>query len=147
MAIGDKTDGPICITYELLASVTAANSPPTLATDGLELNAIRDAVNSIPEVCSVAIVSTAGSGTMSCSARLWGYLPAASSWIPAGVGTAAAKGMLNDGDSIGEVSADKIAHSEPVDLIAHFSRLYLEITAIAGTATAVTGYVTVAGVS
>ncbi len=45
--------------------------------------------------------------------------------------------MINVAAALAETSADKIRHAEPLYTPSHFSRLYLEITAIGGTATAI----------
>ena len=73
---------------------------------------------------------------MTCTATLWVY--AGGKWGKAGIGaTSATKGLLNGGNTIDEVTADIICHFEEVDYLAHFERVYVEITAIGGTATAV----------
>ncbi len=95
-----------------------------------------------PTAASVIVASTAGSDTMTVTLRLWGYSSAAASWSPVGVGTAAGKGVLNAGAAIAETSADKIAHAEPLTLPTHFDRAYCQVTAIGGTATAVSVWLT-----
>lgn len=58
-------------------------------------------------------------------------------WFPLGTNsTAASKGLLNEGNAIGETSADAIVHAEIINNLHHFDRVYLEVTAIGGTATA-----------
>lgn len=145
MALGDVTtiEGDL-IAIELLASATATNSAPASATAGLSMDAVLGAFGGkIPDDISLVVTSTAGSGTMTVTLRLWqkfGTLgsQANGTWCPAGVGTDAGKGVLNAGSAIGEVSADLIRHCEPVFLSAHAQRLYVEITAIGGTNTAIT---------
>lgn len=146
MAKGDISTIGDWTAIELLASVTAANSPPSAETHGLSTDQVKAAFGGkIPDDLSVLILSTAGSGTMTCTASLWagsGVLGGLTSgWGKPGLGaTSSVKGLINAGSTIDEVSADKIWHAEPVGYIAHFSRVYLEITAIAGTLTAVTGF-------
>ena len=147
MALGDVNDYGILTTVEGLASATATNGPPTLVTDGLEVNALN--VNGrIPRTLSVNVYNTAGTGALSVTLRIWGYNPKAAAdsavnggWSPLGTGSGALKGVLNQGLAIPEdasIGADMIAHTEALDLPGHFTRLYMEITAIAGTNTAVT---------
>jgi hypothetical protein len=143
MALGDIT--PIgngeTKAIELLASATATNSPPSGSSAGIAWNDIVGGFGFSPEALTLAIASTAGSGTMTATFKLWGYIPMASGkWLPLGPGGDTTKGTINDGTAIGETSADSIVHCEPVDLAGHFQRLYLEITAIGGTATAVTAW-------
>lgn len=144
MAIGDVTTiipGELA-KIELLASVTATNGAPSGGSAGLECNALR-IFGRIPSTVAIEIVSTAGSGTMTATYRLWGY--GGTNWFPLGnSATATTKGVLNSGNADGEVAADLIRHLEPVNYPAFCTRLYLEITAIGGTSTAVTGFVRVA---
>jgi hypothetical protein len=139
MALGTVTTSGDYITIELLASATAGNSPPSGASAGLAVSAIADANQfGIPRNVSLILASTAGSDTMTVSARLWGY--DGTRWLPVGTGGDGTKGMLNGGATIGETGSNTIRHVEPLDLLEHFSRLYLELVTIGGTSTAVTGY-------
>jgi len=64
-------------------------------------------------------------------------------WFPLGTSsTDADKGKLNEGNAMGETAADQISHSEPVLNLHHLDRVYLEITAIGGTATAIDAWLT-----
>lgn len=135
MALGDVTQtiaGQSCM-VELLASVTAANNPPSGSTAGLEINALN-VYGAVPTTARFGVVSTAGSGTMTCALRLWGYV--GGKWVVLKV--------LNGGSNIAETGTDSIAYSEEVTTIHVCARLFLEVTAIAGTATAVTGYAWIA---
>lgn len=140
MAIGGITTVGDQTRIELMASVTAGNGAPSGAAAGLSIDAIKAAFGGkIPDALTLQIVSTAGSGVMTCTASLWVY--SAGQWGKPGVGaTSSVKGLINEGNTIDEVSADLINHYEEIHLLAHFERVYLEITAIAGTSTAVTGY-------
>ena len=144
MAIGDITSIGNWTAIELLASVTAENSPPSSLTSGVAVDQIVSAFGGIiPDDLTLLLVSTAGSATMSCSARLWmkfgtlAGLTVIGAWAPAGVGTGAAKGLINAGASIDETGVDMLRHAEPVGLVAHAERVFIEITAIGGTDTAV----------
>lgn len=143
MALGDITDNGISKEIELLASATGTNSPPSGAAAGIAINDAR-LYGKNPDRARLIIYSTAGSGTMTATFRLWGYSAAGSVWVPVGTGTGAAKGTVNAGAAIDETGTDAIRHSELVELWGHFDRLYLEITAIGGTATAVTAQLLIA---
>lgn len=119
-------------TIELLASAIAANGAPSGASAGISANAIqyRDAIR-------VGVHSTAGSGVMTVALRLWQY--SGDIWFVAQALAADPATPFTAG-TIPETSADSISYSEWVYGLAGAARLYLEIVAIAGTATAVTGY-------
>jgi hypothetical protein len=143
MAIGATTTNGDQVSIELLASATATNGVPSGDSAGLSAQDILAAFGGVmPPVLSLSLTSTAGSATMTVTARVWVQLNGAAAtkvWVPYGPGTAAFKGMLNDGAPINETSADLLRHVERLPLPGHFLRIYLEITAIGGTSTAVTG--------
>jgi len=112
---------------KLLDEVTATNSAPTAATDGVSLHNNDEAI--------LMVASTAGSGTMTVTVKLWAYSTAISEWMPLGIGPN--NGVINGGNALAESSADAIAHTEPIDGLFAFDRLYAEVTAIGGTATAI----------
>ena len=117
---------------KLLDGATATSSAPTAATDGKDLGAktFDDAI--------LFLASTAGSGTMSCSVKIWLYHAVPAVWAPAGThATDATRGIMNEGNSIGEVAADLLRHTERIDGLLHFDRIYAQVTAIGGTATAI----------
>ena len=120
----------------LLASATATNSPPTLASDGVSL--ATSAIRGDRGLCLVQ--STAGSGTMTVTIRLWGYSAVPAAWAPLGYGADATKGVINDGAALGETGTNLIQHAELIDGLENFDRLYAEITAIGGTSTAISCY-------
>jgi hypothetical protein len=140
MALGTVTDSSDGLrrSIELLASAVAANSPPASAGAGIATQDIFNAFGRVPSCMELVLYSTAGSGTMSVSARLWVYSESASKWLPLGSGSDSTKGMLNEGNSIGESTADGLLHCETVANLGNFARIYLELTAISGTSTAVT---------
>jgi len=122
----------------VFTGATATNSPPTAATDGVDLGQMR-----YPNEVVCMIHSTAGSNTMTVTCKAWAYNPATTTWYPLGTdATAANKGLLNEGNAIAEGPiADKIRHVEIVSGLRGFSRFYVEITLIpstGGTATAIT---------
>lgn len=131
MALGDKTDTikNESFVVELLASATATNGAPSGASAGIDANLLRVG-GQLPTSIRVGVKSTAGSGTMTVTLKLWLY--AGGAWFVAQA--------LNGGSAIAETGTDTINFSEAVSVVQGASRLYLEIAAIAGTATAVTGY-------
>ncbi len=138
MAVGDVTDLGKVAAIQLLAAATATNGPPTAITHGVEINELIKQFS--PRRGIITVASTAGSDTMSCTLRAWGYGGMSGTWIPPGIGTGSAKGLLNAGASIGETGTDMIRHAEPVEDIMFFRRVYLEIVAIGGTATALSAW-------
>lgn len=118
MAYGDRN-------INLLTGATASAVPSSLtdATLGVAL----------PFSCDQAVIcvrSTAGSDVMDALLILWGYQPELGRWY--------SLGALNDGDAIPEDATDVIAHAEGVAGLRAFSRLYCQISALGGTATAIT---------
>lgn len=140
MALGDITDYPDGTTKSLvvLASATAANGAPSGAAAGIAIHEISNLFNFMPSEVGLLVYSTAGSGTMTCSIRVWAYHPGPGDWFPLGTGADGTKGLINAGSTIGETASDKIRHLETLTLpgIAG-SRLYFEIVSIGGTGTAV----------
>lgn len=122
---------------QLLTDATATNSAPSGALAGVGLADFRGL-----DTVALMVNSTAGSGTMTVTLKLWVYSEANSTWMPAGTdATAANKGLLNGGNAIPEgPNADSITHTEIIANLRHYDRAYLEITAIGGTATAVSAY-------
>ena len=123
--------------YRLLDPATATNSPPSGSSAGLDLSTYGGAFAKI-ELAELEVYSTAGSDTMTVTLRLWGYDATADVWFPVGTGADATKGVLNNGAAIGETGSNTIRHTEPLYDLHVYSRLYLEITAIGGTATSIT---------
>lgn len=144
MATGDDFfDTQAYRATKLLDQVTATNGAPSAATAGVAMKDFNRPYVASREA-SVVVVSTAGSGTMTVTIKMWGYLAAASRWVPLGKNsTAATKGILNDGNAIAETGTDSIGHAEPLLFAGHFDRIYAEVTAIGGTDTAITVWLVV----
>lgn len=118
--------------FLILEAATATNSPPSGSSAGADLSDIdNDNLGAKYEAASASVVvySSAGSATMSCTLRLWGYDSQSAKWYPLG--------YLNSGNSIAELSADSIRWAEKVDDLFDWDRLYVEVTAIGGTDTAI----------
>lgn len=98
------------------------------------------------DIATIFVRSTAGSATMSVTIRLWGYavLGGVGAWYPIGPGITGSadstRGVLNNGQAIGEIASDKIAHSEQLYGLTQYDRIYAEIVAIGGTSTAITAW-------
>lgn len=144
MALGDITVFGWNLSIELLASRTTTNNPPSAATDGIDLNSLRPAAGRpVSTTGGIYLYSTAGSGTMTVQGRVWGYVSGPNKWFPLGSGADADKGKLNEAvagtfTTIGETTSDQLLHVEPIRNLGLLHRLYLEITSIGGTSTAVT---------
>lgn len=140
MALGDKTTtvSGESFVVEILASATAANGIPSGATAGIATNDLKlDSGAKVPAAIRAGVKSTAGSGTMTVTLRLWGY--AGGAWYRLH-DFAASSAAPQTAVAIAETSADAIQYTEYVPGISGCARIYLEIVAIAGTATAVTGF-------
>jgi hypothetical protein len=137
MALGAVTDTipGQSFAVELLASAVATNGIPTAAA-GISTNDLK-ILNQVPNKIRVGVRTTAGSGTMTVTLRVW--LRAAGFWFRAH-DFAASSAAPQTAIAIAETSADAIQYSEEVSGIAGADRIYLEIVAIAGSSTAVTGY-------
>ena len=124
-ALGDVAttlSGQSC-TIQLLLSATATSAIPT-TTAGILLPAT---LGYQPDHVRVGVRSTAGSDTMTASVRPW--IRAGGIWYCA----SAAVDLI-------ETSADSIQTSFVVGDLAGADRLYLQITAIGGTATAIEAF-------
>lgn len=140
MAIGTVTTytGDAVKAVVLLSGATATNSPPSGASAGLAISDISNLFNFMPNEIGLLVYSTAGSGTMTATIRLWSYHDVASDWFPLGTGADGTKGTINAGTATGETGTDEIRHQEILSLGGLVgSRLYAEVTAIGGTSTAV----------
>lgn len=138
MALGDVTliNGDNAALVEILASATVANGVPT-GNAGVALQDVKAALGQtgeLPKKVRVGCLSTAGSGTMTVQLRLWLRM-GSYGWV--------AGQNLNAGVAIAEDGNDVIQYSEVVDLFDVADRCYLEIVAIAGTSTAVKGFIAI----
>lgn len=139
MALGDVTAiiAGRSFAVELLASAIAANGAPAAAA-GIDIQQLGSS-GRIPRQIRVGIKSTAGSGVMTVTLRVWLRFGAAIGWMVAKA-LAAADSAPQTAVAIAETGNDTIGYAEPVDLVDGADRIYLEIVAIAGTSTAVTGF-------
>ena len=139
MALGDVTVilADKAHAVEILASATAANGIPS-GSSGIEANALRER-NIAPGRIRIGVKSTAGSGTMTVTLRVWFRFGSTIGWM-VGKAIEASSATPQTAVAIAETTADAIAYTESVELPAAADRVYLEIVAIAGTSTAVTGF-------
>lgn len=85
--------------------------------------------------------STAGSGTMDITIRIWLYSEHTHAWHPAGIAsTIVNRGVLNDAAALTEDGSDVLTHTEPIQFLSGYDFIYPEITVIDGTGTAVDMY-------
>lgn len=144
MAAGDvKHYGNVKKAICLLTAQATNNSPPATAGAGFptypETNefgasayaskAEKAALFPVrnPLKSTLCIRSSAGSGTMTGTFTLWGYLTAAAAWFPI---------KVNGGNAIAETGTDVIGYTEAFENIGHFDRVYCELSAVGGTSTA-----------
>ncbi len=118
----------------LITLLTAATSSTGPAVTNAALGAAIGTPNGA-FLCDQAVVlvkSTAGSGAMTASLRLWGFQSDDGRWYDLG--------PLNAGTPIAETTiADTISYAEGVAGLRAFTRLYCEIVgALGGAATAIT---------
>lgn len=125
----------------LLSGATAGTSAPSAATDGYALRKPTPGTSYYWDgrnVGLVSVYSTAGSGTMTVTIRLWGYKAASGKWFPLGSSsTESNRGVLNTESAIDEDGADSLVHAELVQGLAAFDRIAAQVTNIGGTSTAV----------
>lgn len=117
----------------LLTAQTTTTTVPTAVTDGVDITTIA-----AQNVGSLQVISTAGSGTMTCTLRMRGWSPDQLKWLPLGPGADATKGQINLVSALGETGTDIIGHEETFQNFKMFTRLDCEVSAIGGTATAIT---------
>ena len=137
MALGDVTVilADKAHAVEILASATAANGIPS-GSSGIEANALRER-NIAPGRIRIGVKSTAGSGTMTVTLRVWFRFGSTIGWM---VGKAIEASSATPQTALVIEHGAGIYNTESVELPAAADRVYLEIVAIAGTSTAVTGF-------
>jgi hypothetical protein len=131
----------------ILEDATATNGvPSSYAAAGVDVGAILDTqygAKAWPTSCVVFVHTSAGSGTMTATIKLWGGVlgvgaAGAGKYGAAGTGSSSTSGLLNGGAAFDEHAADNINRLDVIDLPGVCRKWYAEVTAIGGTATAVT---------
>lgn len=118
---------PYSRNFALLASGTTASAAPATLTDE-SLGAAIPGGGAVDEV-HVLVQSTAGSGTMTATLKLWGFNPELGRWFDLG--------SLNGSSPIEESKSDVLSWSQVVQGMSAYSRLYVQIVALGGTNTAI----------
>lgn len=122
--------------------ITAFSGGTLSGTDIRRLRGSRDD-HTPADKMSLILRSTAGSGVMTVSAKMWGFNLGVGMWTPLGpAATDANRGAINGAVAIGELAApaDLLEFSDLIDGLFAMDYAYLEITAIGGTATAVSAW-------
>lgn len=120
---------------QLWTGITAANSPPSLASDGFRMPKYWDDV-------LVSVISSAGT-TPTVTAKFWGFQGGdVDQWLPVGIdptgaGDGTLAGVMNEGFAIGAFASggSVIRHVEALTGLSNFDRVYLELTALTGAPT------------
>jgi hypothetical protein len=143
MATGiQSTSSKRGLVVRLLEGLTAANSTlPTVtavasefptSTEFFDLSLLGDGYI-LPEDASIRISESAGSGALSIAyARLWIYDRFSGKSYPAGIGTDASKGKLNNGAALGITATGLLRHTEPLLFVGHADGIQVELGAIGG---------------
>ncbi len=115
---------------KIMAAQTATTLAPVLATEGKALRGptilMEERLGDSDRIAFV-VKSTAGSGVMTATVDVWGYVAdSIATWVKLGTITIAA-----------ETSPDKLSGLLVLTGMRNYTRAYGQVTAIAGTATAV----------
>jgi hypothetical protein len=147
MATGIIKVDPRGITVRLLENLAAAQGAPA---DGAPADMLKERPSSVqffdlaalyaaylaqysvpfewPDVCTIRLYETAGSGTMTVAyARLWLYDTLSQKAFPAGIGADATKGYLNGGSAYGETGANLLRGAEPLMYPGHCDGINVEL--------------------
>lgn len=116
------TDNGVMTLLAAGSTSSAAPSSMTDATLGANIPFLADQV-------TILLRSTAGSGVMTASIRLWGYCVVVNRWYNLG--------LLNSSTDIAEAHTDLLSYVETVGGLRRFIRLYAEIESLGGTAPAI----------
>jgi hypothetical protein len=128
----------------IVTGATANSAVPSAATAGVSIWRGRGEPRQLDlgllDTCNTANIvvwSTAGTGVLTVTVRLWFYSSHTGKWHPFGAGADGTKGTINAGNAMGETDADIVAHTEVIKDFQGFDRVYAQILAIGGTSTAI----------
>jgi hypothetical protein len=118
---------------QLLADATAVNSAPTLATHGVDIKNLLPNLRGRPMALRFRQTAT-GARTFTC--KVWGYVT--SEYDADGDAVASSAGWVDTGETYvrSSVSADGDV-ADVYEYLRLFDRLYIEVSAITGTATTI----------
>ncbi len=114
----------------LMTILSAATSSASPSGTGYGDSTLGCAIPYLADQVTILLRSTAGSGAMTASIRLWGYAIKDAKWYNFG--------LLNSGTDIAEADTDYLSYVETIGGLRRFSRLYAEIESLGGSGTAVT---------
>jgi hypothetical protein len=145
MAVGDVTfSSNLTRSVCLMTGQTANTGAPSADTDGVPAHHDETIASSsitgafytgeTPDVSTLTINSTAGSGTMTGTFTLWGYRTETDTWYSI---------QVNGGSAIGETSANAIEYTEEVS-VGRFDRIFLQLASVGGTDTEFEAHLTTA---
>lgn len=123
------------MSIRLLTAQAAPSAAPTLPTDGFSLQNNAPGAGSFYwlkrwDLASIFVVGT-GAGAMTFQGVIWVYSVLGLAWAPAGIAaTMAARGMLNDGNTIS--GNPGLTHAQPISGISSYERIYLQATTLTG---------------
>jgi hypothetical protein len=127
----------------VLNAATAANNPPSAATDGLLVPPDRVGKGT---VIRLRHTTTAGDDARTCTVKLWGYCPgeiaAPKESLPTlraetDIASSAGWDDMDEEYSLTSVSADGNVTAFVLEYPTIYQRLYVELTAVTGTGTAI----------
>lgn len=107
--------GTSSIPSESTAGSTSPLTATPTATQFFDLRLLNPDGYPLADDWEIYIHNTAGTAAVNCKVRLWAYNITTGKVYPWGVGTGAAKGILNDAASIDESDTDKVRHWERVE--------------------------------
>lgn len=111
-------DGTLRVTYSVASEVVTIKNNNRNGTTG-----------------NVTITETVANGTFAVTGMSGGVDFV---WVPLGTHvTGTSKGLINEASAVDESTSDNLEHCEVISNLDCFERLYLQVTAIGGTATAV----------
>ena len=130
-----SANSKLTYTVRLIDGATSANSAPSGAPvaeptanqgfliSSLDLGYVAPAEATI---WVVATVTASAVGTLGAP-QIYVYDNTIADWGPLGTGTAASAGLMNEGVTYDETSADKIVRMEAISLPGHFDGIYVKL--------------------
>ena len=101
-------------TESTAGSVTPLSATPT-AAQYFDLRTVGPVRMALRDDWEVFVHNAAGTNPVNCKIQLWAYSIVTGLSYPWGVGAATTRGVLNEGNSIGEADTDKVRHWERIE--------------------------------